>query len=107
MVSLKCLCRYRFDEHLLLSGINLNGIEDEPNGRADVIDALIVSLNGLLFELSIPDGSRNRPTSRGFYVRSRPRSAIADYVIEKFSITFQYKILLLFRRKFLFLRYSL
>ena len=53
-LSLKCLCRYRFDEHLLLSGINSKRIEDEPNGRANVIDALIVSPNGLLFELSIP-----------------------------------------------------
>lgn len=78
LLSLKCLCRYRFDEHLLLSGINSKRIEDEPNGRAAVIDALIVSPNGLLFELSIPDGSRNRRTSRGSYIRFRSRSAAAE-----------------------------
>lgn len=49
-------------ERLLLSRINSKKIEDEPNGRANVIDALIVSSNGLLFELSILDGSRNRQT---------------------------------------------
>lgn len=78
-LSLKCLCRYRFDEHLLLSGINSKRIEDEPNGRANVIDALIVSPNGLLFELSIPDGSRNRRTSRGSHVRFHSRSVITEY----------------------------
>lgn len=75
-------------ERLLLSGINSKRIEDEPNGRADVIDALIISPNSLLFELSIPDGSRNRQTLRGFYVRSRSQNTIADLSFNNFNMEY-------------------
>lgn len=64
------------DERLPLSAINCRRIEDEA--RLDVIDALIVSPNGLLYQLSILDDSRNRWTSPSvFSFSSKERRALS------------------------------